>query len=112
MSRSSSEVLIDEQVDHQIKVLLLQAVKEMFPKAGVQEGKTLNAPILVVTTKVTERQFEQLQNKFRMNVSIAYIKEPEEHFLAFHLIPHKEYLDDLRHLLMPFVRDRNVFREA
>lgn len=111
MSKSSSAVLIHEQVDYQINVLLHQAVKEMFPNAGVQEGKTLNDPISVLTTKVTERQFEQLQSKFRMNVTIAHIKEQEEHFLAFHLIPRKEYLDDLRHLLTPFVRNSSMTRE-
>jgi len=92
-------------------VLLRQAVKNMFPKAVVQEGKTLNDPILVLTTEVTERQFEQLQNKFRMNVSKAYIKNmPEEHILALHVVPRNEYLDDLRHLLTQFVKDTGMSR--
>jgi hypothetical protein len=111
MSKNSSEILVHVQVDHQINVLLHQGVKEMFPKAVVQEGKTLNDPILVLTTKVTERHFEQLQSKFRLNVSIAHIREPEDHFLAFQLVPRKEYLDDLRHLLTPFVKNSSKSRE-
>jgi hypothetical protein len=111
MSKSSSEILIHVQVDHQIKDLLHQAIKEMFPKSVVQAGDTLNDPILVLTTKVTERHFEQLQSKFRLNANIAHIEEPEAHFLAFHLMPRKEYLDDLRHLLTPFVRNSSMTRE-